>query len=330
MPSNEWTPIQEEENISSNPVVISIDNALEGERLKIFILQIHFNDLYGWFSFFSSILLHISTKKPCTCGNISWICKLYFILPGHTSLNYPEIYIYKRTFYYCGILTTHSDWNIHFLYLWFLKTPPIYSMNCNARIISSRYKLVFDNALNWVMVIIASICYGITKEINDVSTYGYVLSHADPSQYSKILARNNITFGIWCIIGLVISGIILMLPKPIAVLFLWIIIVWFLIFTIKYFDTSLESVSLKDIQNFKVSVQKWTKENTKEYLIQTVKKADIWKIIGSVKYIMLKPNQHTENEKFRGKKYYRQVKKNSGLLKIYSHINQYISILYGQ
>lgn len=41
----------------------------------------------------------------------------------------------------------------------------------------------FQNAFNWVAVLVASICYGVTKEINDVSTYGYVLSHADPSEY---------------------------------------------------------------------------------------------------------------------------------------------------
>lgn len=52
----------------------------------------------------------------------------------------------------------------------------------------------FNNAINWVGVIVASVCYGLTKEINDVSTYGYVLSHADPSEYGTILARNNITF----------------------------------------------------------------------------------------------------------------------------------------
>lgn len=54
----------------------------------------------------------------------------------------------------------------------------------------------FGSALNWIAVVVASICYGLTKEINDVCTYGYVLSRADPSEYGTILARNNITFGI--------------------------------------------------------------------------------------------------------------------------------------
>jgi hypothetical protein len=54
-------------------------------------------------------------------------------------------------------------------------------------------------------VIIASICYGLTKEINDISTYGYILSHADPSDYGVILARNNITFGVGSLLGLLLS-----------------------------------------------------------------------------------------------------------------------------
>ena len=63
----------------------------------------------------------------------------------------------------------------------------------------------FGSAINWIGVFIASICYGLAKEINDVSTFGYVLSHADPSEYGTILARNNITFGIGSLLGLVLS-----------------------------------------------------------------------------------------------------------------------------
>ena len=63
----------------------------------------------------------------------------------------------------------------------------------------------FGSAINYVGVIVASICYGLAKEINDVATYGYVLSRADPSEYGTILARNNITFGIGAVCGLILS-----------------------------------------------------------------------------------------------------------------------------
>ena len=63
----------------------------------------------------------------------------------------------------------------------------------------------FGNILNWILILIASICYGLTKEINDIATYGYILSHASPSEYGRILARNNITFGIGTLSGLIVS-----------------------------------------------------------------------------------------------------------------------------
>ena len=83
----------------------------------------------------------------------------------------------------------------------------------------------FSSALNWVLIIIASFCYGLTKEINDISTFGYILSHAHPSEYGKILARNNITYGMGALVGLVLSGFILSTNPTLAVIFLGGIIV---------------------------------------------------------------------------------------------------------
>ena len=39
---------------------------------------------------------------------------------------------------------------------------------------------------------VATLCYGLTKELNDVTTFCYILTNANPSEYSKILSRNNI------------------------------------------------------------------------------------------------------------------------------------------
>ncbi len=54
----------------------------------------------------------------------------------------------------------------------------------------------FGNAINIIAILIAAICYGITKEMNEVSTFGYILSNSNPSEYGVILSRSNITFGI--------------------------------------------------------------------------------------------------------------------------------------
>lgn len=152
----------------------------------------------------------------------------------------------------------------------------------------------FGSVLNWIGVIIASICYGLTKEINDVSTYGYILSHANPSEYGTILARNNITFGIGSLTGLVLSGVILSANPAVAVIILGLIITGFLIFTIRFFDNSLDSVDISDITSFRVSVERWNKENVREYITETVAKVDLQKIVNGAKYLMLKPKQKTE------------------------------------
>ena len=75
---------------------------------------------------------------------------------------------------------------------------------------------------------------------------------------------------------------------------LGVIIVSFLLFTIRFFDNSLDSVSLEDIDSFRVSIQRWNKEHVKEYLVETVAKADIQKVIQKVKYLMIKPKRTEE------------------------------------
>ena len=78
----------------------------------------------------------------------------------------------------------------------------------------------FSSGINLILIIIASICYGLAKEINDISTFGYILSHASPSEYGQILARNNITYGLGSLVGLVLSGIVLSFQPTLAVIIL--------------------------------------------------------------------------------------------------------------
>ena len=58
----------------------------------------------------------------------------------------------------------------------------------------------------------------------------------------------------------------------------------------------MDSISLKDIENFRVSIQKWNADNVKEYIVETVKKTDIEKIVQGTKYLMIQPKQKTEEK----------------------------------
>jgi hypothetical protein len=119
----------------------------------------------------------------------------------------------------------------------------------------------FGHSLNWILVIIASLCYGLAKEMNDISTYGYILSHASPSEYGKILARNNITYGLGSLVGLVLSGIILSVNPTFAVISLAVVIVGFLAFTSRFFDNATTSIETQDIVSFTVAVRRMNTEN---------------------------------------------------------------------
>lgn len=59
----------------------------------------------------------------------------------------------------------------------------------------------------------------------------------------------------------------------------------------------MDSVNIADITDFRVSIQKWNKENVREYITETVKKVDIEKVLNGAKYLMLKPKQTTEGAK---------------------------------
>ncbi len=154
----------------------------------------------------------------------------------------------------------------------------------------------FGHSLNWILVIIASFCYGLAKEMNDISTYGYILSHASPSEYGKILARNNITYGLGSLVGLVLSGIILSVNPTFAVVTLGIIIVGFLAFTSRFFDNADKSIETQDIVSFTVAVKRMNKENVGEYLTEKIQAVDLPKIIENTKYIFLKPRKKEEQK----------------------------------
>lgn len=54
----------------------------------------------------------------------------------------------------------------------------------------------FLNFTNIILLFIASVCYGLTKELNEVTTLSYIMNHVDPSLYGEMLARNNMITGI--------------------------------------------------------------------------------------------------------------------------------------
>ena len=110
---------------------------------------------------------------------------------------------------------------------------------------------------------------------------------------------------------------------------LGVVITGFLIFTIRFFDNSQDSVSIQDINTFRISIQRWNKEHVKEYLVETIQKADLHKVIAGAKYLMIKPKQKSETEKIPWQEVSVSTRKEFKIIwEIFSHKPTYINILW--
>ncbi len=290
--------LSESLELQSNPVIISTQTGLEWYRLRNFYIT---NSLqwFVWMIFHFSVVFFfwLLLDNLVLVWLFLWFANL-IAFAIDVPLGIVQRYISTRRMFIVAAISQLIATGIFFAFIFQIFGIIEYvSGVITPDSLASGKDWFFGSALNWIGVIVASVCYGLTKEINDVSTYGYVLSHADPSEYGTILARNNITFGIWSLIGLVLSWVILSFDPTFAVIFLALVIIWFLAFTIRFFDNSMDSVTVDDIVSFKISVQKLNSENVREYITETVKKVDLEKIITGAKYLMLKPKQKTEWEK---------------------------------
>jgi len=87
--------------------------------------------------------------------------------------------------------------------------------------LESVFTFFATNGLNWILLLLAAVCYWFNKEVNDITLLSYVLSKANPSQYKTIIAQNNLFFGVGSLFWLVLSWVILSFtPKLIVLYFL--------------------------------------------------------------------------------------------------------------
>lgn len=63
------------------------------------------------------------------------------------------------------------------------------------QIFSSILDFFLNDVGNIILLIIASLFYGFTKEVNDVTSYAYIMNSVDPNKYASVLSKMNIYFG---------------------------------------------------------------------------------------------------------------------------------------
>lgn len=211
----------EELHTDSNPIVISAQTGLDGYRLRNFYIT---NSLQGfvWMIFHFSVVFFFGflLDNIALVGIFLGFANM-IAFAIDVPLGIVQRYVPTRRMFIIAAISQLIATAIFFGFIFHVfNLIHVVGATITPEVLKSGTDWFFGSAINMIGVIIASICYGLTKEINDVSTYGYILSHANPSEYSTILARNNITFGIGSLTGLVLSGIILSFSPAFAVIVL--------------------------------------------------------------------------------------------------------------
>ncbi len=152
-----------------------------------------------------------------------------------------------------------------------------------------------DSISNLFLLLLAACMYGITKEINDITTLSYILNNSDPSEYSTIISRNNIYVGWGSLLGLLASGTVLAFSPTVAVIILNLFIILLAVFIGTYFDNDEKTLTIADVSKLKVIAQKPNVEKLKEYAIGYMAKTDFWALAREAKLIFLKPLSRESN-----------------------------------
>lgn len=159
----------------------------------------------------------------------------------------------------------------------------------NSGILEGVLSFFLSDGVNMLLLVLAAVCYGFTKEVIDITLISYVLSNANPDQYKSIIARNNIFFGVGSFLGLLIAGWILTFsPKLIIIQIIFIILVVFFIMRY-FFDNSKTTLNMHEVKKFQLYFQKETLEKAKENVTHVVSSLDIKKALSGTRYIFLNP-----------------------------------------
>lgn len=149
------------------------------------------------------------------------------------------------------------------------------------------------NWLNLILLVLASFCYWLTKELQEVTMISYILNNANHNQYISLIAKKNISTWIWAFLWLLLSWYILTLDPNFIIILTIIIIILIIYFTINFFDNSEKTLTLQDVYKFKVLLDKNKLKNLHaditNNVMKSVNKIELKNVINSTRYIFLKP-----------------------------------------
>jgi len=275
---------------SDNTVVISVDREFSGNRMRNFFITT-FLLWFLWMLFHFTVIFFFTFRLESIA--LVWV---FLGLANLVSflIDIPiwvlQKYFKSKTLYLIGAISQLIAMLIFTLFI-FQITDQLAKIGEDVEIVWSILSFFLWNFLNIILLLVASICYGITQEINSVTSLSYIMNHVDPSKYAEILARNNIFTGIGMFSGLISSWLIMTFKPKLIIIALILIIAMVIYFTSHFFDNADETIQVSDIKKLKVSFKKPNIENVREYISTNIKKEDLQNIVSKTKYIFLKPKK---------------------------------------
>ncbi len=269
-----------------NTAIISIDRELDSiKRRNLFLTVLALNFTWMLFHFTVVYFFTLQLKSVALVWIFLWIWNLFsflFDIPVWIIQSYfksKNLYIIACISQIVAMLIFA---NFIFQISWFITD----TLKNNTWVVWSTLDFFLWNSLNIVLLLIASLCYWLSKEVQDVTTISYVLNNANPTQYNSILSKNNVAMWIWSLFWLITSWIILTFRPTLIIFSVIFIIILILFFTTKFFDNNEKTLNLKDVYKFKVLLE-WN--NLKEQILKSVNKVELKDIISTTKYLFLKP-----------------------------------------
>ena len=91
------------------------------------------------------------------------------------------------------------------------------------------FSVFTNNAINFILILIAASFYWLQSEVFWVTSYSYILNSTTPSEYAKYLSRYSIYSWAWNMLWLVVSWVLLAMNIKIALIIFLILTVFFII-----------------------------------------------------------------------------------------------------
>lgn len=278
----------------SELAIISVEKELDPIREKNLFLTIVISN-YIWMIFHFTVVFFFTfqLKSLSMVGIFLGIWNVFSILFDISIWIIQKYFKPKTIFIASFILQILTMLIFVYFTLWVWKYIEKTLIPDGMWIISDWLALFLWDWINILLLIIATLFYGVSKEMQEVTLVSYILNNANHSQYIGLIAKKNLWTWIWAFVWLVLSWFILMLSPNFIIILTVLILISTIYFTKAFFDTKDKTLDLNEIKKFLVFLDKSDKNNLwinqKNKVEKIVNKDELKNIIDAWKYLFLKP-----------------------------------------